>query len=66
MVGPQRLVSELSRAVDDAVAGRGGLVLLAGEAGVGKTHLAMQALNHTRLRVIEGPPTLHDSRPTAR
>ena len=40
LVGRERHLVELWAALDEAVAGRGGLLLLAGEAGVGKTRLA--------------------------
>ena len=44
LIGRQRETAWLAEAVSDALAGRGALVLLAGEAGVGKTHLAEAAL----------------------
>jgi tetratricopeptide (TPR) repeat protein len=39
-VGRERELGELAEALDGALAGRGGLVVLLGEAGIGKTHLA--------------------------
>ena len=39
-VGRQREVESLTTALDDAMAGRGRLVMLAGEPGIGKTRLA--------------------------
>ena len=44
LIGRQRETAWLTEAVSDALAGRGALLLLAGEAGVGKTHLAEAAL----------------------
>ena len=41
-VGRQREVAELRAALDDALAGRGRLVMLAGEPGIGKTRTAQE------------------------
>jgi predicted ATPase len=49
LVGRQSARSELTRCLADAAAGQGGLVLLAGEAGVGKTHLATTAIVESQL-----------------
>jgi tetratricopeptide (TPR) repeat protein len=43
LVGRDQLLAQLRRAARDAAAGRGGLVLLTGEAGIGKTALAVAA-----------------------
>jgi MoxR-like ATPase len=42
LVGRERELSELRTALDGAVEGRGRLVLLAGEAGIGKTRLVQE------------------------
>src|SRR5690349_12775530 len=39
MHGRDEILARAQRPLDEAVAGRGGLVLLAGEAGIGKTRL---------------------------
>jgi len=43
MVGRDRELARVTRLLDDAVAGRGRLVLCTGEAGIGKTRLAEEA-----------------------
>jgi DNA-binding CsgD family transcriptional regulator/tetratricopeptide (TPR) repeat protein len=43
MVGRARELARVTRLLDDAVAGRGRLVLCTGEAGIGKTRLAEEA-----------------------
>lgn len=53
-IGRDAELAELARAVADAAAGRGGLVLLAGEAGVGKTRLAEAALAGSGLVTLRG------------
>jgi DNA-binding NarL/FixJ family response regulator len=53
-IGRERECAELAQPVAEALAGRGSLILLAGEAGVGKTTLARQALTGSGLRVLEG------------
>jgi DNA-binding CsgD family transcriptional regulator/tetratricopeptide (TPR) repeat protein len=42
-VGRRPEVAEIRAAIDEAVAGQGGLVLITGEAGIGKTRLAQEA-----------------------
>src|SRR5262245_21757409 len=42
-VGRDRELAELRSVIDELHAGQGGLVLLAGEAGIGKTRLASEA-----------------------
>ncbi len=41
-IGHQTELAVLNAALDDAVAGRGRMVMLAGEAGIGKTRLAQE------------------------
>ncbi|MFI8454696.1 ATP-binding protein [Kitasatospora sp. NPDC085464] len=48
LVGRAALLTSLCRAVDGAAAGRGGLVLLAGEPGIGKTALAAEVVRYAR------------------
>jgi len=53
--GPER--EWLERALADALSGHGSLVLLAGEAGVGKTRLAEEALESAAPRFVRGAAT---------
>ena len=48
LVGRRLVTGALCSAVDAAVAGAGGVVLLAGEAGMGKTALAAQAVAYAK------------------
>jgi len=43
-IGHQTELAVLNAALDDAVAGRGRIVMLAGKAGIGKTRLAQERL----------------------
>jgi DNA-binding CsgD family transcriptional regulator len=54
LIGRQGERAQLDERVAEARAGRGSLVLLAGEAGVGKTALARFALGDAGLTVLEG------------
>ena len=49
-VGRESEIGELRRAVDDALAGQGRLVLLAGEPGIGKTRTASELGTYARVR----------------
>jgi class 3 adenylate cyclase len=49
-VGRESEIEELRRAVDDARAGQGRLVLLAGEPGIGKTRTASELGTYARVR----------------
>jgi len=57
MIGRQRERSELHRAFVLAQEGKGGIVLLAGEAGVGKTLLAEESLARSELKVFTARAT---------
>jgi DNA-binding NarL/FixJ family response regulator len=54
LIGREREQAQLQAWVAEALGGRGSLVLLAGEAGVGKTSLARRALAGSGLLVLEG------------
>src|SRR4051794_30641303 len=54
LIGRDRECAAIARHAAATRARRGGLVLLAGEAGVGKTSLAQQALAASGLAVLEG------------
>jgi DNA-binding SARP family transcriptional activator/tetratricopeptide (TPR) repeat protein len=49
-VGRERELAELVGGLDDAFAGRGGLFLLVGEPGIGKSRLAEELIAHARTR----------------
>ncbi|MFI5262859.1 MAG: AAA family ATPase, partial [Candidatus Limnocylindrales bacterium] len=50
LVGRRLAVGALRAAVDAAVGGAGGIVMLAGEAGMGKTALAADAVAYAKAR----------------
>src|SRR5437763_7243605 len=50
LIGRDPEIAILRRAVDDALAGHGHLVLLAGEPGIGKTTLATDATTYAATR----------------
>jgi predicted ATPase len=54
LIGREREQAQLRAWAAEALAGRGSLALLAGEAGVGKTTLARRALAGSDLQVLEG------------
>ena len=54
LVGREREQAELDRTIADVSRGGGDLILLAGEAGVGKTRLAQETLARSDLLVIGG------------
>jgi DNA-binding CsgD family transcriptional regulator len=54
LIGREREQAQLRACLEEALAGRGSLVLLAGEAGVGKTTLARRVLAGSGLAVLEG------------
>jgi DNA-binding SARP family transcriptional activator/tetratricopeptide (TPR) repeat protein len=49
-VGREREMAELTGSLDDALAGRGRLVLLVGEPGIGKSRLADELMDQARAR----------------
>jgi DNA-binding SARP family transcriptional activator len=51
-IARRRELGELLAALDEAVAGRGGLFLIQGEPGVGKTRLADELIAHARTRGV--------------
>ncbi len=49
-VGRERELARLRAAFDEAHAGRGGIVMLVGEPGIGKTRTAQELETYARLR----------------
>jgi DNA-binding SARP family transcriptional activator len=49
-VGRERELGELRRGLEDALRGRGGLYLLVGEPGIGKSRLAEELIAHAKAR----------------
>ena len=54
LIGRQLEQAQLNAWLDETAAGRGSVILLAGEAGVGKTTLAHHTLAESGLQVLEG------------
>jgi hypothetical protein len=54
LIGRERKQAQLRVWVTEALAGRGSLVLLGGEAGVGKTTLVQHSVANSGLQVLEG------------
>jgi hypothetical protein len=52
-VGRQREMAELVRALEDAISGRGRLVTLVGEPGIGKTRTAQELSTITKVSLIK-------------
>ena len=61
-VGRQREMAELLAALDDALSGRGRLVMLVGEPGIGKTRIA-QELADVAAVTVAGPGGLGSTGP---
>ncbi len=49
-VGRRREIAELTAALDDALGGRGRLVMLAGEPGIGKTRTSQELATYAAMR----------------
>lgn len=53
LVGRRAETARLSAAVDDVLAGRGGVALVSGEPGIGKTRLIEELIRYSRARGVE-------------
>src|SRR5262249_19516843 len=49
-IGRDTELKQLAQQLEEALAGRGSLILMAGEPGIGKTHLSLAVLDAARLR----------------
>jgi DNA-binding CsgD family transcriptional regulator len=65
LVGRAALEVKLHNAIAEAQKARGQLLLLAGEAGVGKTRLAQETLETANLRILTTPTVARDPAPYA-
>ncbi len=65
MIGRDRELAEVGAAVASAEAGEGGLLLLAGEAGVGKTRLAEDAISAGGVEALRGIASQRGAAPYA-
>src|SRR5436190_18914584 len=63
LIGRDRELAQLAGWLADALAGRGSVVFLAGEAGVGKTTLARAALGDSGADLLEGVGTQDGTAP---
>jgi DNA-binding CsgD family transcriptional regulator len=63
LIGREREQEELLAALAAVAGGRGGFLLLAGEAGVGKTRLAREALARSGLLTLEASAAREDTPP---
>jgi predicted ATPase len=63
LIGREDEQAQLQAWVTEALAGRGSLVLLGGEAGVGKTTLVQHSLATSELQVLEGFAVEGDTSP---
>ena len=65
MIGRDGELEQIGRVLDSAGAGEGGLLLLAGEAGVGKTRLAEEAIAASELAAFHGMASERGASPYA-